>query len=162
MSKRKPALTVADRFARMFHDFERSPDFHVEQAKVEISEQIYQAMQSRDVTPAELSRRLGTSRAYVTKILQGNVNFTVESLGKIAHALDCDFRPVFARRHWATGRRVFVGGAVISSASGVQGGRSYRTQLRLIEAPAYFADGASEVSLEEAYEPDSGNAAGAA
>jgi transcriptional regulator with XRE-family HTH domain len=38
---------------------------------------------------AELARRLKTSRAYITKLLQGSANFTLESLVKVARALDC-------------------------------------------------------------------------
>lgn len=39
------------------------------------------------VSRSELARRLGTSPAYVTKILRGDTNFTLGSLAKIAEAL---------------------------------------------------------------------------
>lgn len=89
MSKNKE--TSASRFASLVGELEKRDSFHVDAAKLELSEQIYQMMESKSVTEAELSRRLAVSRAYVNKILQGNVNFTVETLVKIGRALDCSF-----------------------------------------------------------------------
>lgn len=82
--------TASERFAEMFRRFEHSEARQIEDAKVELSEQIYVEMKRQKVTNAELAKRLGTSSAYVTKILQGNANFTIESLIKIARALNCN------------------------------------------------------------------------
>lgn len=88
MNKRE---TPSDPFADLFERFEQTDAYHIDGAKVEISERIYVAMEEQGVSKAELARRLGKSRAYVTKILQGNVNFTIESLVRIARALDHKF-----------------------------------------------------------------------
>ncbi|MBA3320112.1 MAG: helix-turn-helix transcriptional regulator [Pyrinomonadaceae bacterium] len=88
--------TTSDRFANLFKRFEQSDAYHIDGAKLEISEQIYLAMEQQGVSNAELARRLGKSRAYITKVLQGNVNFTIESLVKIARALDHKFDFHFA------------------------------------------------------------------
>jgi transcriptional regulator with XRE-family HTH domain len=45
-------------------------------------------MEQQGVSKVELARRLCKSRAYVTKALQGNTNFTMPSLIKIARALN--------------------------------------------------------------------------
>jgi transcriptional regulator with XRE-family HTH domain len=76
-------------FAEMFNEFEQGGFYNIEEAKIDIAEQINLTMQKHGISKAELSRRLGKSRAYVTKILQGGANFTIESLVKIADALDC-------------------------------------------------------------------------
>ncbi|MDQ3133801.1 MAG: helix-turn-helix transcriptional regulator [Acidobacteriota bacterium] len=76
--------TTSDCFANLFKRFEQSDAYHIDGAKLEISEQIYLAMEQQGVSNAELARRLSKSRAYITKVLQGNVNFTIESLVKIA------------------------------------------------------------------------------
>ena len=83
--------TTSDRFANLFKQFEQSDTYHIDGAKLEISEQIYLAMEQQGVSNAELARRLGKSRAYITKVLQGNVNFTIESVVKIARALGHKF-----------------------------------------------------------------------
>jgi transcriptional regulator with XRE-family HTH domain len=105
--------TVAERFANLFERFEQSESYHIDAAKLEISEQIYLAMEQQSVSKAELARRLGKSRAYVTKVLQGNTNFTLESLVRIGRALDCQLDLQFSPRYraseldelWEAGRR---------------------------------------------------------
>lgn len=47
-------------------------------------------MNQQGVSNAELARRLGKSRAYVTKLLRGTTNFTLESLVRIGRALSCE------------------------------------------------------------------------
>ena len=44
-------------------------------------------MEKQKVSRAELARRLQTSRAYVTKLLGGNANFTLQTMAKVAMAL---------------------------------------------------------------------------
>jgi len=80
--------TVTERFADLFRKMEQTDAYHIDAMKVEISEQIYLAMERQGVSEAELARRLCKSRAYVTKALQGNTNFTIPSLIKIARALN--------------------------------------------------------------------------
>jgi transcriptional regulator with XRE-family HTH domain len=52
-------------------------------------------MEQQHVTRAELARRINSSRAYVTKVLQGNTNFTLESLVRIARALSFNVELTF-------------------------------------------------------------------
>lgn len=85
-------LTAAERFAAMGKELRKDGRLQIDAAKVEISEQIFQIMEEKDVTEAELARRLETSRAYVNKVLQGSTNFTIESLVKIGIALGCELK----------------------------------------------------------------------
>jgi transcriptional regulator with XRE-family HTH domain len=84
-------MSVAEQFATVFGQVKNSESYQIDYAKVEISEQIYQAMEAQGISKAELARRLGKSRAYLTKMLQGNVNFTIATLVKVAMALNCKF-----------------------------------------------------------------------
>lgn len=79
--------TTAKRFADLLQSAEQSDRFRIDGLKVEISEQIYQAMNQQGISNADLARRLGKSRAYVTKLLRGTTNFTLESLVRIGRAL---------------------------------------------------------------------------
>jgi transcriptional regulator with XRE-family HTH domain len=47
-------------------------------------------MGEQNISRAELAKRLGTSRAYVTQILRTNFNPTIETVVKIAIALDAN------------------------------------------------------------------------
>lgn len=63
-------------------------DFLFEKCKVTIIEALTKTMEAKNISRAELARRLGTSPAYVTKIFRMNINFTLKSLIQIAHVLD--------------------------------------------------------------------------
>lgn len=89
--KRLYLVPRLERFADLFREMEQTDAYHIDGAKVEISEQIYLAMKRQGISEAELARRLGKSRAYVTRVLQGAVSFDLESLVKIARALSCEF-----------------------------------------------------------------------
>ncbi len=54
----------------------------------EFTEDLCRLMEQRGVSKAELARHMGSSPAYVTKVLRGNTNFTIESMVRIARALD--------------------------------------------------------------------------
>jgi len=101
--------TAADKLAEMLEGLEHSRTFQVEGLKHEISESIFQAMERNDVSRAALAEQLGTSRAYVTKVLQGATNFTLESLVKIAGALNCNvsvqITPRKMEKRWEGHRR---------------------------------------------------------
>jgi len=44
-------------------------------------------MEQKETSRAELAEKMGVSPAYVSKILRSDVNFTLESMVKVAHAL---------------------------------------------------------------------------
>ncbi len=88
-------MTAAQEFSTMLASAESSLDFKIDAAKLELSEQIDTAMEETGITEAELSRRLGVSRAYVNKILKGAANLTIESLVRIGNALEREFTLAF-------------------------------------------------------------------
>ena len=67
-------------FATMFAEAESRDAFHVAGVKIEIAEQIYRMMEKRNITQSDLARKLGKNRAYISKILKGTTNFTIETL----------------------------------------------------------------------------------
>lgn len=86
----------SEKLAALLTEFQQSENFELEQAKVEIAEQIQRFMQEQNISNVELARRLGSSKAYVTKILQGNANFTIESLIKISRSISCQINIQFS------------------------------------------------------------------
>jgi plasmid maintenance system antidote protein VapI len=69
-------------------DLVRTDELAIERAKISVAETIFCAMRQREVSKAELARRMGKSRAHVTQILRGDANFTLDSLVRISTALD--------------------------------------------------------------------------
>ena len=78
----------SENFSALLQGLEHSEGYELSALKVELCEQIYLIMEQERITKAELARRLGTSRAYITKLLQGSANFTLDSLVKVAKALE--------------------------------------------------------------------------
>jgi CTP:phosphocholine cytidylyltransferase-like protein/DNA-binding phage protein len=55
-------------------------------------------MAEKDITQTALSRRLGVSRQYVTKVLSGDVNISFETASRFASALDMEFGPELSQQ----------------------------------------------------------------
>lgn len=66
--------------------------FKVETSIMEITEEITHMMEERGINKTQLAHHIGVSPAYITKILRGTSNFTLDSMVKIATALDCKYR----------------------------------------------------------------------
>ena len=64
--------------------------YHAEGASIRFTEDLVAAMKSSGLTRSALAEKIGSSPAYVTKILRGETNFTLDSMVKIATALGCE------------------------------------------------------------------------
>jgi transcriptional regulator with XRE-family HTH domain len=53
---------------------------------LDFTEGLHEIMKANGVTRSGLARRLGVSPAYITKVLRGNVNFTVDSMVRLVRA----------------------------------------------------------------------------
>ncbi|MBF0134315.1 MAG: helix-turn-helix transcriptional regulator [Magnetococcales bacterium] len=84
MSETKTTRT----FQHLFEEAEKDSLYWKEGLILEFTSDLYQLMNAQGLTKKDLADRLGTSKAYVTKIFQGNANFTAESMTRIAHALN--------------------------------------------------------------------------
>jgi transcriptional regulator with XRE-family HTH domain len=76
------------KYRDMFEDAQSSVDGWIDDPIVEFTEDLSRLMKEQNVSRAELAKRIGTSRAYVTKLLGGNANFTLATMVKLAFALD--------------------------------------------------------------------------
>jgi transcriptional regulator with XRE-family HTH domain len=83
---------VKKTFREWTQEAEADPVYWTERAILRVTEEIFVAMEKRGMQRSELARRLGTSPAYVTKILRGKANLTLESLARIALALGGEFQ----------------------------------------------------------------------
>ncbi len=50
--------------------------------------QIYDQMQAQGVSSAQMAERLGSSRSYVTRLFRGSTNLSVQTMVKLAQAID--------------------------------------------------------------------------
>ncbi|MEM7356626.1 MAG: helix-turn-helix transcriptional regulator [Acidobacteriota bacterium] len=79
-------------FDDLYQEAESHDDYWVTGTVHELTEAICDRMEKQEISRTELARRLGTSPAYVTKILRGNANFTLATMVKLARALGCELR----------------------------------------------------------------------
>jgi plasmid maintenance system antidote protein VapI len=77
-----------ERYRKMFQEAESHADYWIDGPISEFTEDLARLMEEKNVSRAELARRMGTSRAYITKMLGGNANFTLLTMVKLAMALD--------------------------------------------------------------------------
>lgn len=70
------------------HDMDRNPEDVAAYMKLQIASDIYAAMEKQGIDQSELARRLGKSRQYVSRVLNERTNFTLDSLARIACALN--------------------------------------------------------------------------
>ena len=66
--------------------------YSVQGAILDFTEDVVRTMQAQNLTKSALAAKLGTSPAYVTKVLSGSTNFTLETMVRIAKALDAELR----------------------------------------------------------------------
>lgn len=69
---------------------EADPLFLVEYMKVTITSDIFTVMEEESISKTELANRLGKSRQYVSRILNETANFTLDTIARIAAALEKD------------------------------------------------------------------------
>lgn len=74
-------------FDELFRRARQREGFWVETAKLDYCEGLRNLMRRQGWSKAELAKQLGVSKAYITKVFQGNANFTLETMVKLAHAL---------------------------------------------------------------------------
>lgn len=74
-------------------------NYAVESAKQDFMMAISMAMKSKEITKAELADSISCSPAYISKILKGDENFTIETMVKIARALNTKLCIHLAENH---------------------------------------------------------------
>jgi transcriptional regulator with XRE-family HTH domain len=74
-------------FTEMLAEWDRDPEFVLEGVLLGVNERICEVMQEKGISRTQLADRLGKSRQYVTKLLNGKPNVTLSTLVQIAIAL---------------------------------------------------------------------------
>ncbi len=95
---------AAERLRYFIEANQHTPEYELEWLLLDIHEAVWAAMQARGVSRAELAERLGTSRAYITKLLEGQENMTVKTLVRVANALEMKVGMKLVPRERAPGR----------------------------------------------------------
>jgi transcriptional regulator with XRE-family HTH domain len=82
-------------------EHQHSHDYELEWLLLDLNEAITNGMDRARLSRAQLAERLGTSRAYVTKLLDGQENMTLKTLVRVANALEMKVDTRFIPREQA-------------------------------------------------------------
>jgi transcriptional regulator with XRE-family HTH domain len=77
-------------FERLFDLAAEQDEFWTATAIMTFTEELSSWMEQNGVSRSELAAQIGVSAPYVTKILKGNVNFTIGTMVKLARAVGAD------------------------------------------------------------------------
>lgn len=83
----KPAI-----FQQILERSKKRDKFWTETAILEFTEEMTARMEQLKISNTQLAERLNVNPAFVTKLLRGNNNFTIETMVKLSRALDADLR----------------------------------------------------------------------
>ncbi len=86
--------STAKTFKKLFEKARQRIEYFVQGAILEFTESVVSRMNELGVSNSVLAVRLKCKPPYVTKVLRGGTNFTLESMVKIALALDSELTPV--------------------------------------------------------------------
>jgi len=91
-------------YRQMFEEAETSVDYWLAGPVTDFTEDLCRLMKEKKISRAELARRIGSSRPYVTKLLSGSANFTLTTMVKLAMAVGGALRVHISDRqavtHW--------------------------------------------------------------
>lgn len=91
-------IQAALKAARQTHEY------RAEGTSIEFTDAMVTRMREAKVTRSDLARMIKASPAYISKILRGATNFSLDSMVKIATALNCELRvhlqPSGAKSQW--------------------------------------------------------------
>ena len=73
-------------FKELFCEAKERDTYWVASAILDFTEGLHKIMEASGITRSDLARRLRVSPAYITKVLRGNVNFTVDSMVRLVRA----------------------------------------------------------------------------
>lgn len=81
-----------NQYEQMLSEARESPEYWVEGAILEFTEELCRLMDEQEVNRAELARRVKKSRSYITKVLRGDANFTLATMTNLARALGAEVK----------------------------------------------------------------------
>lgn len=74
-------------FEQLYEEQEQTPEYWSSGSMIEIAEKITECLKATGLTKNALSKQLQVNRSYITRIMQGKENLTLQTISKIFLAL---------------------------------------------------------------------------
>jgi transcriptional regulator with XRE-family HTH domain len=75
-------------FGQLLADAKLQDEYWVEKAKLHFSIELNRFFKQSGLAKKDLADKIKTSPAYITKVFRGDANFTIETMVKLARAVD--------------------------------------------------------------------------
>jgi transcriptional regulator with XRE-family HTH domain len=82
------SISSIERYRESARRLENDPRFVAEGMKLAFADDLVRLLEARGLKRTELAEKLGTNRGYITRILNTEYNLSIETMAKIALALD--------------------------------------------------------------------------
>ena len=82
------SISSIEKLRERFRKIENDPRFVAEEMKLAFADDLVLLLEARGLKRTELAEKLGTNRGYVTRVLNTEYNLSIETMAKIALALD--------------------------------------------------------------------------
>lgn len=74
-------------YTELLHQIQDDSAFWAEVLTSEFTEELARLMEAENINRAQLAALVGTKPSYITRVLNGNTNFTALTMARLAHAL---------------------------------------------------------------------------
>lgn len=79
---------MSRKWKEIFGEARRRDEYWVADFAYKFTEELFMLMERRGINKKQLAELMETSPAYITKIMRGDTNFTIETMVKLARRLD--------------------------------------------------------------------------
>jgi transcriptional regulator with XRE-family HTH domain len=77
-----------NRWNKLTDEINNTIEYKIESASIDIALQVYKQMQYLNINQSQLAYKLNVSKSYISQILKGKNNLTIETLIKLSEALN--------------------------------------------------------------------------
>jgi len=80
------------KWEKFSEEIENTIEYKIESIAFDIAMQIYKQMEKLGINKKDLAEKLNVSKSYITQLLKGKSNMTIETLIKVAGALNLNLQ----------------------------------------------------------------------
>ena len=84
-------------YERLISDPKRRQQIEEEEFILKLTEKLCEMMKEQGITRSQLAEKLGTSRAFISQLLNGGRNMTLRTLFRLSRSLDSDVNFYFRK-----------------------------------------------------------------
>ncbi|AET90655.1 hypothetical protein BYI23_B000480 [Burkholderia sp. YI23] len=81
-------MKISNRYQKAFEQAKETPAYWAEGAMLDIARQIVAVMRDKGISQAKLAEMMGKHAPFISRVLSGEHNVTIQTIAEAVHALD--------------------------------------------------------------------------